>query len=100
MIFLGQEDYKYSADWISMKQAMYKIIYYLEDSIMPCRLLSVVIGWWSRNSTSYEKCWCSCNPATCLRISVLYLEHEVIKVYKGCPGSDGKRHAILSWANL
>lgn len=53
MIFLGQEDYKYSAEWISMKQAIYKIIYYLETSIMLYRLLFVVIGWWSRNSTSY-----------------------------------------------
>lgn len=48
-----------------MKQAIHKTTAYLETSFILWRLF-VVVGWQSRNSTSYEKCWCSHNAATCL----------------------------------
>lgn len=96
----GQDGYKCSAEWISMKQAIYKTTAYLETSFIQWRLF-VVIGWQSRNSTSYEKCLCSHNATTCLSTFELCLEQqEVTKIYKDWPYNDRKRHAILSWKKI
>lgn len=46
----------------------------------------MVIGWQSVNINSYEKYWCPHNPATCMSISSLCLEQEVMGLYKPTDG--------------
>lgn len=94
----GQDGYKCSVEWISMKQAIDKTTVHLKTSFILWKLF-VLIDWQYRNSTSYEKCWCSHNATTCLCTFDLCLEQEFTRVYEDCPYSDRKWHAILFWRN-